>query len=423
MREKIKKVNSKGITLIALVVTIIVLLILAGVSIATLTGQNGLLTKANSASEETRKNGALEKVQVEVLGSYGITGTIDKEKLNENLRKNIEGITYNGKAITEKGASEENRITSLPATVNVDGYDIEITEDGDVKVDDSIKIEVSLDPDTGKEELILVYDVVAGDTIELPYCLTWYDGENENPATFNFSVDWGDGEKTDNITNADIETKAIHQYQTEGEKRIKITGTYESLLCMNEEGEKKQGIEKLIKVEQWGTTGIKSLALFDLTNLTQITTPTESSFKELTYVYFSGSGIQSIPDKLFANCKNVKYFDYCFENCDNLETIGNYAFANCESVEDFSFFFYGLANLRTIGNYVFVNCKNVQSFEGCFYSCTNLKRKIPELWLMVPDGQENGYIGIPDGIGCFCGCTNVENYEQIPDYWKANIPE
>ena len=43
--EKMKKTNNKGITLIALVITIIVLLILAGVSIAMLTGKNGILTQ------------------------------------------------------------------------------------------------------------------------------------------------------------------------------------------------------------------------------------------------------------------------------------------------------------------------------------------------------------------------------------------
>lgn len=63
MREK----DVKGITLIALVITIIVLLILAGVTIATLTGENGVLTKANTAKQETTKQGAKEKVQVEVL--------------------------------------------------------------------------------------------------------------------------------------------------------------------------------------------------------------------------------------------------------------------------------------------------------------------------------------------------------------------
>ena len=46
--------RNKGITLIALVVTIIVLLILAGISIAMLTGQNGILNRAAEAKEKTR---------------------------------------------------------------------------------------------------------------------------------------------------------------------------------------------------------------------------------------------------------------------------------------------------------------------------------------------------------------------------------
>ena len=50
-KEKIKK--QKGITLIALIITIIVLLILAGVSISVLTGKNGILTKAQEAKNET----------------------------------------------------------------------------------------------------------------------------------------------------------------------------------------------------------------------------------------------------------------------------------------------------------------------------------------------------------------------------------
>lgn len=52
MEEKLK--SKQGITLIALVITIIVLLILAGVTIATLTGENGILTKATQAQIETR---------------------------------------------------------------------------------------------------------------------------------------------------------------------------------------------------------------------------------------------------------------------------------------------------------------------------------------------------------------------------------
>ena len=68
-----------GITLIALVITIIVLLILAGVSIATLTGNNGILKQANQAKENTNSKAAWEKVQVEALGSIDKSGKFNKE--------------------------------------------------------------------------------------------------------------------------------------------------------------------------------------------------------------------------------------------------------------------------------------------------------------------------------------------------------
>ena len=53
LNKKTRK--NAGITLIALVITIVVLLILAGVSIATLTGDNGILTQATKAKEQTQK--------------------------------------------------------------------------------------------------------------------------------------------------------------------------------------------------------------------------------------------------------------------------------------------------------------------------------------------------------------------------------
>ena len=110
--------HEKGITLIALVITIIVLLILAGVSIATLTGPNGLLTRANDAKTETEKAGAKEKVQMEVAASYDNSGNLSTELLNKNL-ENIEGITG-------------TPIESFPAKVVVDGYEIVISNKGNI---------------------------------------------------------------------------------------------------------------------------------------------------------------------------------------------------------------------------------------------------------------------------------------------------
>ena len=88
---KLKK-NNKGITLIALVITIIVLLILAGVAIVTLTGDNGILTKAVTAKDRTTEAEAREAVQLEAIGSVDNTGKFNYEDFKTNVKKNL-GLT------------------------------------------------------------------------------------------------------------------------------------------------------------------------------------------------------------------------------------------------------------------------------------------------------------------------------------------
>ena len=63
MKTKAKE-KQKGITLIALVITIIVLLILAGVSIAMLTGDNGILNQANDSKIETAVGTVKEQLKL-----------------------------------------------------------------------------------------------------------------------------------------------------------------------------------------------------------------------------------------------------------------------------------------------------------------------------------------------------------------------
>ena len=62
--------NQKGITLLVLVITIVVLLILAGVTIATLTGENGILTRAQEAKEKTEEAAKREEAELADLNSY-----------------------------------------------------------------------------------------------------------------------------------------------------------------------------------------------------------------------------------------------------------------------------------------------------------------------------------------------------------------
>ena len=121
--------ENEGITLIALVITIIVLLILAGITIATLTGDNGILTKVNEAKKATTEADAIESVKVEVMGSYGTDGKINIETLNNNL-SNIIGLKYNGKDISENNKILGENLSS--AIVKVNGYYIEITLEGKV---------------------------------------------------------------------------------------------------------------------------------------------------------------------------------------------------------------------------------------------------------------------------------------------------
>ena len=102
--------KQRGITLIALVVTIIVLLILAGVSVSMLTGQNGILTNAAKAKENTEAASDLEFLQTkayEAVTNYYVKGQTgsENEYILEELGK-VSGVEtsvsqgtvkYNGK--------------------------------------------------------------------------------------------------------------------------------------------------------------------------------------------------------------------------------------------------------------------------------------------------------------------------------------
>ena len=85
------KVKENGITLIALVITIIVLLILAAVSIATLTGQNGILTRANDAKIETEIADEKEKIELSATGALAKNNgsTIIEKYLEDELNSYI----------------------------------------------------------------------------------------------------------------------------------------------------------------------------------------------------------------------------------------------------------------------------------------------------------------------------------------------
>ena len=101
--------NMKGITLIALVITIIVLLILAGVSIAMLTGQNGILTQAQNAKQATKKEEVKERAQTDIVGIQTATQSteISRIVLKGILNRYFENVPDDIKADTEITAKAE----------------------------------------------------------------------------------------------------------------------------------------------------------------------------------------------------------------------------------------------------------------------------------------------------------------------------
>ena len=118
------KKSQKGITLIALVITIIVLLILASVSIAMLTGNNGILQKAETAKESSAEAEGEEKINLAILAVKTQTnGGFDQKLLQEELKKY--GLT---------GTKGENETT---VTVNEKTYTID--DEGNVTSKETIK--------------------------------------------------------------------------------------------------------------------------------------------------------------------------------------------------------------------------------------------------------------------------------------------
>lgn len=102
MRKLFLKQNKEnGITLIALVITIIVLLILVGITIATLTGENGILSRASEASIQTDIAQTKEQIKLELLSKKANSGTYTKADVVAAVKR-VTGNDVTGDAVTVK---------------------------------------------------------------------------------------------------------------------------------------------------------------------------------------------------------------------------------------------------------------------------------------------------------------------------------
>ena len=152
MKQKLKR--EKGITLVALVITIIVLLILAGVTLAMVMGDSGIFGKANSAKEKTQLSNAEETIRLEVLENKVKSKTGDAEALtNDQLKVEI------AKKLTEQGSTVSGSTVTYyeDKTIDIEDYLDNESTSKVYNIGDSVTI--------GSEEFFVISD--KGTTVEL----------------------------------------------------------------------------------------------------------------------------------------------------------------------------------------------------------------------------------------------------------------
>ena len=202
-----KKTNEKGITLIALVITIVVLLILAGVSISMLTGNNGILTQATNAKVQTEISSEKEAIQLTM---------INKETTN-NSKYDI------GKTLYDKTLENSNIWDVIVINETQDKYGTGwkyISKDTDVENYGKTKYNWLVNDDTGE-----IIQLEEGNYTELSYGdeLAVTDGlvfnVDSNNMDNNDLTTWGEGvslhgfdNNTEEITNKGLNFDGVDDY-------------------------------------------------------------------------------------------------------------------------------------------------------------------------------------------------------------------
>ena len=112
------KNNQKGITLVALVITIIVLLILAGVTIAALSGDNGILTNASKSQQENAIGNAKDQVAMAI-----------NEATNAYYNATYLNDTGSGSKVVQ-GEQDKTAVNYILAITDADDATIKVFENG-----------------------------------------------------------------------------------------------------------------------------------------------------------------------------------------------------------------------------------------------------------------------------------------------------
>ena len=373
--------NNKGITLIILVVTIIVLLILAGISISAITGGDSSMDKAKKAKDETAIKAEMEELQ---------------EIINQSAAKGIRHGNYSGSADSQtiRNALKKNKlIEENPDDVIIDGKNgWKVTG---VKTGQKYKIRYDGEV-TRIEELAptKIYGKIADNILYLRATeqtgytegIKWNDStitkviieEPIAPSTCReMFKDCTNLETIENIENLHTENVENFSYMFSNCRKLK-NNNFNSF-----EMERATTIERIfyfcsslnsIDLTDWNVKNIKNMygAFQYCTALTNINLKTWRT-KELTKLgamFYYCSHLQNIDLSSFS-VETVTDFNNMFARCSDLQTI-NIENWNTNSIRVTQNMFFGCGNLTTIYVSEDFYTDNITSSANMFFDCNKI---------------------------------------------------
>lgn len=329
-------INNEGITLIALVVSIVVMLILSAISLNATIGQNGIINQARKsklkqeeAQVETDVSSALSALDMEYYqkvssdSGISITSIYNIAGLSKYLNGKVNGFSYNKNGTTtifyttEKG-SYTVRI-SQGQTTTYTGIRLEKNETANVKLARGEKITLSFDENTEiiwktEKSDILQVDSKTGEVTRISggtATINGYVKEDDGTETIITTVVITDenseiakDENTENSTSemnigaSGENVKAYFVPREDGGKTLIIKGNGELSETINFTEEDKNSIKEIIFSD--GITKI-TRNFNNLPNLEEVTIP---------------KSVNSIETKAFADNSKFSILNYDAENCD-----------------------------------------------------------------------------------------------------------
>ena len=396
--KKAKK-STYGITLIALVVTIVILIILATISINLLIKAGGIISKAKESAVINNINQKKESVQMVIA-----TKTIEKlsgekkiasveEVLGEIQKSENSTAIYamkDNKVITAtEGTTKFGASFLFPKETTGINTGIRIDVDDKLNITNAVKAEVE---EATKEESAGVYDsegnlIASWDRLKNEYKLDIEKNYDKSTCKTNNS----DGNSMYYVLNQD-EFKEKTGLKIIIPSSVTSIGGYAFYYCLSLTNIKiPEGVTNIgehafdhcssstsIEIAE-SVTSIGDYAFYYCRSLTNIKIPKGvKSINQCTFWYCDSltnitlpEGVTSIEGKAFLGCISLTRIDIP----SSVTSIGEYAFSNCQSLTNITI----PSSVTTIEEYTFQNCsnldikvpstvetiKNENAFEGC----------------------------------------------------------